>query len=75
MNRTEGLNNMMDVFVLISSPLSSIVGVQLSLKICEQELPGPIQLTRGTELAYPHGAQFFFPNSIRVKHYLALALN
>lgn len=72
MNRTEGLNNMMDVFVLIASPLCSIVGVQLSLKTCEQELPGPIQLTLATEFAYPHGAQSVFPISVCVKHYLAL---
>lgn len=61
MNQTEGLNNMMDVFVLMPSPLCSIVGVQLSLKTCEQELPGPIQLT---EFAYPHGAQSVFPTSM-----------
>ncbi len=44
MNRTEGLSNMTDVFVLNAAPLYSIVGVQLSLKICEQEVPGLIQL-------------------------------
>lgn len=60
MNRTEGLNNMMDVFVLIAAPLYSIVGVQLSLKTCEQELPGPIQLTLGMEFAHSHGAQSVF---------------
>jgi len=56
---------MMDVFVMMPSLLCSNVDVQLSLKTCEQELPGPIQLT---EFAYPHGAQSVFPTSVCVKH-------